>query len=146
MSTRIKDINRNACQDFCDLAGRDHKYGKSWMYALLLDIVIPIASLIIGITLFFASVIFIIFTAGLGLFVVIPVLGIIYIIHIIVTLVLILLLAREIGLFVGIGFFAEIIVSILTALPEVGIIFTPLNFVPWYVVSVFVHVLCYNKK
>jgi len=140
----LKDVNRNLCQDFCDLAGRDDAYSQAWFFAILLDIVIPIASLILGLTFAFTSALFILLTMGLGILAVIPAAIMLSLMTIFIILAIIFLLIRQIGIFVGIPIVMEFGISLLAQIPEIGFIFSALQLVPWYLIAVFVHLVVYR--
>ena len=140
----LKDINRKVCQDFCDHAGRDDDYAQAWTYGILLDIVIPIISLVSGLVIGFGTVIATIITLRLGLFVIIPLLIIFHLIYLIIVLLIIYLLAREIGIFILIPLVMELAITILSSISDVGWVFMPLAFVPWYLIAILAHMICYR--
>jgi hypothetical protein len=141
---KVKEINRGLCKDFCDIAGKSGDYGKAWIFAILLDIMVPIASFFVGITFFIGGVISGIIPAIGGIL-----LGIVGIIVFLIIIAAYLILSymefREIGglILLPIGMMG--IVIVLSMVPLVNIIAFIMSLIPWNIVAVFVHMLSYNK-
>jgi len=151
MFCKLKETHRKACNDFCDLAGRDDNYVQAFVIAIILDFALPIISIIIGFQLAIFTVVGTIFAFIIDIWlgvVTIGVFGITWIIFsgigIVITILLIILMGRQIGLFVGLAVVSELLVIGLTSIPEIGIIFTPFGFVPWYLLAVIIHMLIYK--
>jgi len=142
---QIKEMNRNLCQDFCDLAGKKGNYALAWIYAILLDIIIPIALFFVGLTTALGGILLGMIIPALG-GVLLGVVGIVVFLIIIGAYIIISFLEfREIGGFIIIPLFmfgASIVIGVI---PILGLIAFLLSIVPWNIVAIVVHMFVYDR-
>jgi len=142
---KIKDIQRELCKDFCDLAGRDGNYWKVWIIAIVLDIIIPIGLFFIGIGATLLGFLLDLFLPALGGLLAGGIGLILFLITLGVVIVLLFLEFREIGGFVLIPIGAHAMIIILGIIPFLGLIAFLLSLILWNVVAVLAHIFVYRE-
>ena len=140
----VKDVNRDLCKDFCDVAGDSGRYTFSWVHAILLDIVIPIGLFLVGITTSVIGVILEVLFSPLGI-IVSGIAGLIILLVTIGAIVVITFLEfREIGIFILIPIVMTGIIIITGFIPIINIGSFLMSLVPWNIVAVVAHMFIYK--
>lgn len=137
----IKKVNRGLCQDFCDLAGKSGNLQKAWIYAILLDVVIPICLFLVGITISIGAFLLELLIPYIGGTVVGVVAIVVFLIAIGAIILVMFLLFREIGIFVIIPIGMDAVAIVLSVIPILNIIAFFMFLIPWSIISVVAHAL-----
>lgn len=143
--TNIKKINRDLCKDFCDLTGKSGNYTMSWIYAIALDVVIPVILFLVGIGSTLIGIVLGIIIPAIGGILVGGVAIVIFLIAIGVMIFVSFLLFREIGLFIFIPIGANALIIVLGLIPIINILSFLLMLFPWNVIAVVLHMILYGN-
>ena len=141
---KLKDINRGLCKDSCDNAGYTGNYSFALTYAILIDIIFPIAFFFIGITFSLVGFLASLVIPGVG-GVLLGIVGIIiFLITIGIVIIVGYLLYKEIGVLILIPIAALGTMIILSVIPVTGFIAFGISLVPWSIVAVLIHYIAYR--
>ena len=144
MKEKILDLNDSICKNWCNETGRTKSYTLAFVYAAIIDIVIPIMLFFVGLPLL---------AVGFGMEGLFPdsiiISGYIGLIILIATfigiVVLWIFLVKEIGIFGIFPIAMAIIVILIGLVPGIFFVARVLSFVPWHIVAVLLHWLLYIK-
>lgn len=143
--SNIKKINRDLCKDFCDLTGKTGNYTMAWVYAIVLDIVIPFIFFLVGIGSTLIGIVLGIIIPAIGGIVVGAIAIVIFLIALGAMILVSFLLFREIGLFILIPIGANALILILGLIPIINILSFVLMLFPWNIIAVVLHMVLYGN-